>query len=69
MIAQIVDVKGAGKRFYVYDTFAGLDPKYSSEDDFPETPQFFHFIDREYRAPDIEQHVRRRFRQSIHGGY
>ena len=61
MITQLVDLQGAGKKFYLYDTFAGLDPKYSSEDDFPGSPDFFRFIDREYRAPDIEKQVRRRF--------
>jgi O-methyltransferase len=63
MITQTVDLEAAGKRFYLYDTFAGLDPKYSSEDDFSDSPAFFRFIDQEYRSPDIEAHVRRRFRE------
>jgi O-methyltransferase len=63
MITQSVDLPAAGKRFYLYDTFAGLDPKYSSEDDFSDSPAFFRFIDREYRSPDIEARVRRRFRE------
>jgi len=62
MVTQSVDIAGAGKQFYLYDTFAGLDPKYSSPDDFPQSPDFFRFIDREYRAPDIEAQVRARFR-------
>jgi O-methyltransferase len=61
MITQTVDLQAAGKRFYLYDTFAGLDPKYSSEDDFSDSPSFFRFIDREYKSSDIEAHVRRRF--------
>jgi O-methyltransferase len=61
MIAQTVDLKSAGKRFYLYDTFAGMAPNYSSAGDFPEDPQYFRFIDKEYRAPDIEGRVRRRF--------
>jgi O-methyltransferase len=66
MITQTVDLQSAGKRFYLYDTFAGLDPKYSSEEDFPDSPAFFRFIDREYRSSDIETHVRRRFRDEPH---
>ena len=62
MVTQSVDIAGPGKKFYLYDTFAGLDPKYSSPDDFPQSPDFFRFIDREYRAPDIEAQVRARFR-------
>jgi hypothetical protein len=62
LVTQSVDIAGVGKKFYLHDTFAGLDPKYSSPDDFPHSPDFFRFIDREYRAPDIESQVRARFR-------
>lgn len=61
MITQMVDVEGAGKRFYLYDTFAGFDPKYSSEDDFPDSPGLYQFADKQYKAPGIEAHVRQRF--------
>ena len=62
MISSIVDLRSAGKKFYIYDTFSGLDRRYSSEADFPDAPQFYHFIDREYATLDIERHVRNRFR-------
>jgi len=62
MITETMDIQGAGKKFYLYDTFEGLDPRYSSQNDFPDSGDFFRFLDQEYRAPDIEEHVRRRFR-------
>ena len=62
MITETVDFRGAGKTFYLYDTFSGFDPKYSSEADFPDAPHVYGAIDRAYKAPDIEQHVRQRFR-------
>lgn len=61
MITEMVDLQSAGKRFYLYDTFAGQDPKYSSPDDFPDSGDFFNFINREYKSPGIETHVRQRF--------
>lgn len=62
MITQLVDVGHAGKKFYLYDTFAGFDQKYSSGDDFAQSPELYGFLDQEYRASDIEEQVRRRFR-------
>lgn len=61
MITQTVDVGGAGKRFYLYDTFAGLDARYPGQSDLPGTPNFAAFSQAEYAAGDIEAHVRRRF--------
>lgn len=63
MIAQTVDLQSAAKRFYLYDTFSGFDRNYSSPDDFPQGPEFFRYIDQEYKAPDIENHVRVRFQE------
>lgn len=63
MITQTVDIQGAGKQFYLYDTFSGFDLKYSSSSDFPQGPEFFRRIDQEYKASDIEDYVRRRFRE------
>jgi len=66
MITETMDLRSAGKTFYLYDTFSGLDPKYSSEEDFPEAPQFYSFANKEYSAPDIEGYVRRRFQNKNH---
>jgi hypothetical protein len=62
MITRNVPIAQFGKVFYLYDTFSGFDPRYSSEADFPSAPQLFHFANTEYQAPDIEDHVRHRFR-------
>jgi hypothetical protein len=61
MVTETVDVQNAGKRFYLYDTFAGFDPKYSSVADFPDSPNFFGMADSSYREPGIEDYVRSRF--------
>jgi O-methyltransferase len=66
MITQNVDVSGAGKIFYLYDTFSGFDPRYSSTDDFGDAPKLYALANNEYRAPDIEEFVRRRFRDKPH---
>jgi hypothetical protein len=62
MITENVDLKAAGKKFWLYDTFAGFDSKYSSDADFPDTPHVFEIIDRDYRVTGIEAAVRGRFR-------
>ena len=41
VITEALDFKSTGKSFYAYDTFEGFDSRYSSEQDFPEAPQFF----------------------------
>jgi len=62
MVTEMTDLRSAGKKFYIYDTFTGFVPQYSSADDFPGAPQYLEAIDREYRATDIESYVRNRFR-------
>lgn len=61
MITENVDLKAAGKKFWLYDTFAGFDSKYSSDADFPDTPHVFEIIDRDYRVTGIEAAVRGAF--------
>jgi hypothetical protein len=62
MMTEMVDLSCASKKFYIYDTFTGLVPQYSSAADFPGAPQYLEHIDKEYRASDIEGYVRSRFR-------
>ena len=62
MITQTVDLRSAGKKFYLYDTFTGLDPRYPSESVSPKAREFEQFSAREYQAEDIEGYVRKRFR-------
>jgi O-methyltransferase len=61
MVTQNVDLVSAGKTFYLYDTFSGFDPRYSSTDDFPDAPNLYALANNEYNTPHIEEFVRRRF--------
>ena len=61
MITQCVDLRAAGKKFYLYDTFAGLDPRYPGESALAKAQDFAQFSASEYSAQDIEGHVRGRF--------
>jgi O-methyltransferase len=62
MMTEMVDLRGVSKKFYIYDTFTGLAPQYSSKADFPGAPEYLKHIDKDYRASDIEGYVRNRFR-------
>jgi hypothetical protein len=62
MMTEMVDLRRAAKKFYIYDTFTGFVPQYSSAADFPGAPQYLDHIDKQYRASDIESYVRNRFR-------
>jgi hypothetical protein len=61
VITELVDLAGAKRTFYLYDTFEGFSPQYSSEDDFPLAPQFFHIAHRGYSVPDLYDSVCKRF--------
>jgi hypothetical protein len=61
MVTEMVDLRSAHKKFYLYDTFTGFAPQYSSAADFPGAPQYLEHIDSEYKAADIEDYVRKRF--------
>jgi O-methyltransferase len=61
MVTETTDLGAAGKKLYLYDTFSGFDPKYSSVADFPDSPNFFHMANASYGDPTIEAHVRERF--------
>jgi hypothetical protein len=62
MITRNVAVREAGKTFYLYDTFSGFDPRYSSEADFSYAPHAFDATNKAYQTPGIEDYVRNRFR-------
>jgi O-methyltransferase len=66
VVTELVDLAGAGRSFYLYDTFEGFSPKYSSEDDFPLAPQFFHSADRGYHIPHLYESVCRRFSEKAY---
>lgn len=62
VVARATDFARQPKTFYLYDTFAGFAPAYSSAADFPEAPGFFDFADNIYKDPAIYQEVLRKFR-------
>jgi hypothetical protein len=57
----MVDLPRTGKSFYLYDTFDGFSPKYSSDADFPDAPQLYDLSDRSYKIPQLYEFVRNRF--------
>jgi O-methyltransferase len=61
VLTEMVDLPGSGRRLHLFDTFAGFAPQYFSEADFPDVPEFFARADRDYKRPEIYEHVRRRF--------
>jgi hypothetical protein len=62
VVACATDFARQPKTFYLYDTFAGFAPAYSSVADFPEAPGFFDFADRVYKDPAIHAEVVHKFR-------
>ena len=62
VVTQATDLLRHDKTFYLYDTFAGFAPAYSSAEDFPEAPGFFAFADEIYKDPAIYEAVVRKFR-------
>ena len=65
VVTEMVDLAAAGRTFYLYDTFDGFAPAYSSAADFP-NPGFFALADRIYRAPGLFEYVRDRFAAKPH---
>jgi O-methyltransferase len=48
-------------RFWLFDSFDGFSPDFSSGDDFPESPGFLDFANGFYRQPGLYEYVRGRF--------
>lgn len=61
VVAQCTDFARQPRSFYLYDTFEGFAPAYSTSADYPDAPGFFDFADRIYRDPAIYEGVKRRF--------
>ncbi|MES9996728.1 TylF/MycF/NovP-related O-methyltransferase [Desulfovibrio aminophilus] len=62
VVAKTVNFAESGKRFFLYDTFAGFSPKYSSADDFPMNPNFYEYADAIYHQDGLYEGVVERFR-------
>lgn len=62
VVAKTVNFAESRKRFFLYDTFAGFSPKYSSADDFPMNPHFYEYADAIYHQDGLYEGVVERFR-------
>jgi O-methyltransferase len=47
--------------YWLFDSFDGFSPGYSSVQDFPESPEFLDFANGFYRQPGVVEYVERRF--------
>ncbi len=61
VVTQLTDFTGQAKTFYLYDTFAGFAPAYSSAADFPDNAGFFDLAHKIYSDPAIYEEVLRKF--------
>lgn len=61
-VCEYVNFARTGKTFYLYDTFEGFSPKYSSPLDFGIHHGFYEFAQRIYRRPGLYESVVERFR-------
>ncbi len=59
----VTQVLGEGNipRFYLYDSFEGFSPDYSSNADFPESPGFIDFANKYYKEEGLYDSIVRRF--------
>jgi len=62
VVAKAANFFSQNRKFYLYDTFAGFSPKYSSEEDFPFNPQFLDYAHKIYNIPDLFEKVKTRFK-------
>jgi hypothetical protein len=62
VVTQMVDFGKLPKKFYLYDTFLGFSPKYSSVDDFPDNRWFFDFANSVYKDENIYPMVVNKFK-------
>jgi O-methyltransferase len=62
VITQMTDFARQKKTFYLYDTFSGFAPAYSSPADFPDGPGFFDHAHKLFSEPGIFEGLTQRFR-------
>jgi O-methyltransferase len=61
VVMQMVNFREQQRRFYLYDTFAGFSPKYSSAADYTDKPLFMEFAHKAYNIEGLYESVRDRF--------
>ena len=60
VVVQVVGAQNISK-YFLYDSFEGFSPDYSSTDDFPDNPGFLDFANKVYGQPGLYEYVRDRF--------
>lgn len=60
-VARCTGFEKLPKTFYLYDSFEGYSPKYSSAADFPFNPNFIDTANKAYRIPGLYETVCKRF--------
>lgn len=61
LVTGCLDFQNLNRRFYLYDTFEGFSPDYSSEEDFPSGSGFYNFATEQYQLPELFSQVKQRF--------
>ena len=61
-ITQLVDLNKANKQFYLYDTFNGFSEKYTTDEDYPDSPGFIAYANQFYKDPSLYPYVHDRFK-------
>jgi O-methyltransferase len=61
VLTEMVDLAAQARTMYLYDTFAGFSPKYSSAADYPDAPQNFDILQADFSRQEIYQGVLARF--------
>jgi O-methyltransferase len=61
VVSQTTRIAASGKTFYLYDSFEGFSPDYSSPEDYPLNPGFLSFADGVYKEPGLYDYVSGRF--------
>jgi O-methyltransferase len=61
VVTEMVDLPAHRRCMYLYDTFAGFSPKYSSPADYPDAPRFFDIAQSGYSRASLHAGVVERF--------
>lgn len=60
-VSRFCDLEASDRRFFLYDSFQGFDPRLSGETEIPKTPDYFDFANRYYQRAGIREYVESRF--------
>jgi O-methyltransferase len=61
VVARCARFGELSRTFYLYDTFEGFSPKYSSPNDFPLNPSFFELAQKVYQSGNHFEYASKRF--------